>query len=98
MDVPFTADEVNNAVRRLKKRKPPGPGLLVEHLKAGGEALIIWRRNILNSVVELEVIPEVLQRSVIVPVNKAGGKDPMFVDSYRGITLTSMVVKVLDFC
>ena len=55
------ANKVTNAVRKLKKRKDPGPdGLLAEHLKAGGEAVNIWLRNILNAVVELEVISEVL--------------------------------------
>ena len=57
----------------------------------------VWLRNILNAVVKLEVIPEVLKRGVIVLVYKAGGKDPLCIDSYRGITLTSMVAKVLEF-
>ena len=34
---------------------------------------------------------------VVVPVYKGGGKDPMKTDSYRGITLTSTVAKVLEF-
>ena len=53
--------------------------------------------RILNTVIELEAIPEVLKRVVVVPVYKGGGKDPMRRDSYRGITLTSMVSKVLEF-
>ena len=98
LDVPFTSDEVARAVHKLKKKKAPGPdGLLVEHLKAGGDAVIIWLRNILNAVVELEVIPDVMKRGVVVPVYKGGGKDPLKIDSYRGITLTSMVAKVLEF-
>ena len=40
LDVPFTSDEVSRAVHKLKKKKAPGPdGLLVEHLKAGGDYL-----------------------------------------------------------
>ena len=31
------------------------------------------------------------------PVYKGRGKDPMKIDSYRGITLTSMVAKVFEF-
>ena len=98
LDVPFTAEKVANAVRRLKKRKVPGlepDDLLAEHLKAGGKAVIIWLRNILNTIMQLEAIPEVLKRSVIVPVYRVGGKDPLCIDSYRGITLTSMVA---NFC
>ena len=46
----------------------------------------------------MEVIPEVLKRGVMALVYKAGGKDPLCIDSYLGINLTSMVAKVLDFC
>ena len=77
MDVPFTDEEVANTVQRLKRRKAPGPdGLLAERLKAGGEAVEIWLRNILNGIMELEMIPGILKRGIIVPVYKAGGKDP----------------------
>ena len=88
LDVPFTSAR---AVHKLKKKKARGPdGLLAEHLKAGGDAVIIWLRNILNAVVELEVIPDVMKRGVVVPVYKGGGKDPIKIDSYRGITWTSI--------
>ena len=98
LDVPFTAEEVSRAVSKLKKKKAPGPdSLLAEHLKAGGEAVVIWLMNILNATVELESVPTVLKRGVVVPVYKGGGKDSMKIDSYRGITLTSMVAKVLEF-
>ena len=53
--------------------------------------------NILNATGELECVPTVLKRGVVVPVYKGGGMDPMKIDSYRGITLTSMVAKVLEF-
>ena len=97
LDVPFAAEEVSGAVTRLKGRKAPGPdGLMAEHLKSGGEVVVIWLMRILNAVIELEAVPEVLKRGVIVPVYKGGGKDPMRTDSYRGITLTSMVSKVLE--
>ena len=98
LDVPFTAEEVSGAVSRLKGKKAPGPdGVMAEHLKFGGEVFVIWLMRILNAVIELEAIPEVLKRGVVVPVYKGGGKDPMRRDSYRGITLTSMVSKVLEF-
>ena len=60
LDVPFTSEEVFIAVSKLKKKKSPGPdSMLAEHLKAGGDAVVIWLRNVLNAVVELEVVPEV---------------------------------------
>ena len=37
IDVPFTLGVVEKAVKRLKKRKDPGPdGLMAEHLQGGG--------------------------------------------------------------
>ena len=89
---------LSRAVSKLKKKKAPGPdGLLAEHLKAGGEAVVIWLMNILNATVELESVPTGLKRGVVVPMYKGGGKDPMKIDSYKGITFTSMVAKVLEF-
>ena len=57
----------------------------------------VWLRNILNAVVKLEVMVVGLKRHVMVLVYKAGEKVPLCIDSYRGITLTSMVAKVLEF-
>ena len=42
-------------------------------------------------------LPEVLKSGVIVPIYKGGGKDPLKVNSYRGITLTSTVSKAMEF-
>ena len=70
---------------------------MAEHLKGGGDAVVIWLLRILNAVVELEVVPDVLKEGFILPVYKVGGKDPLRVDSYRGVTLTSVVAKVLEF-
>ena len=98
LDVPFSAEEVSAAVLKLQCGKAAGPdGLMAEHLKAGGEMVVIWLLNVLNTIVELEVIPDVLKRGVVVPVYKGSGKDPLRVDSYRGVTLSSMVAKVLEF-
>ena len=76
LDVPFTAEEVSRAVsKRKKKKKSPGlDGLLAEHLGAGGEAVVIWLMNIVNAVVELESVPTVLKRGVVVPVYMGGVK------------------------
>ena len=99
LDVPFSAVEVTGAVKRLKNRKSPGPdGVMAEHLKAGGESIIIWLMNILNAVVDLEVIPDLLKVGIVVPVYKGGGKDPLQVNSYRGITLSSMVGRCWNSC
>ena len=65
LDVPFSSEEVAAAVRKLKGRKTPGPdGLMAEHLKEGGEVMVVWLSNILNAVVDLEVVPSTLKSGV----------------------------------
>ena len=56
--------------------------------------MVIWLLNVLNTIVELEVIPDVLKRGVVVPVYKGGGKDPL--RQLLGV-MSSMVAKVLEF-
>ena len=98
LDVPFKVDEVKAAIRKLKCSKAAGlDGLVAEHLKYAGESMVIWLRNIMNALMELEMIPDFLKKAVVVPVYKGGGKDPLLMNSYRGITLTSILSKVLKF-
>ena len=65
-------------------------------MKAGGKAIAVWLQVFFNAIVRLESIPSALKVGNIVPINKGGGKDPLDVQSYRRITLTSVIVKVLE--
>ena len=49
------------------------------------------------SYIDLESVPDSLKRGVVVLVYKGSGKDPLQVESYRGVTLSSVVTKVLEF-
>ena len=44
----------------------------------------------------LEALPNSLNCGIIVPVYKGSGRDPLLPGSYRGITLSSVVSKVLE--
>ena len=81
----------------MKLKKSAGPdNLTAEHLKFGGQSIIIWLTEIFNSVVDVEQIPTCLKLGITIPVYKGGGKDPLNVNSYRGITLNSVISKVLE--
>ena len=86
LDVPFTTQEVEHAVK-LKKSAGPD-NLITEHLRYGGRPIITWLTGILNSVVDVENVPTI-------SIYKGEGKDPLNVNSYRGITLNSVISKVL---
>ena len=97
LDVPFSIEEVEHTVYKMKLKKSAGPdNLTAEHLKFGGQSIIIWLTEIFNSVVDVEQIPTCLKLGITIPVYKGGGKDPLNVNSYRGITLNSVISKVLE--
>ncbi len=62
----------------------------------GGENLKLWIKKIFNRISSLEEIPASLNEGLIVPVHKGKGKDPFLPGSYRGITLSSVLSKVLE--
>lgn len=62
----------------------------------GGNAVDVWLNGMLNAIIELEVVPEVLKTGIVVPVFKGNGKDPLKMNSYWGVTLTSVIAKVLE--
>ena len=70
--------------------------LKAEHLKYGGPTLRDWVLQICNAIVEAESIPTSLKTGIITPVYKRGGKDPLNTNSYCGVTLTSVLAKVLE--
>jgi len=87
LDTPFTTEEVDNALTRLKPSKAAGHDLLQPgHLKYGGEVIRIWVQQISNAIVELESVPDALKMGIVTPIYKGGGKDPPDTNSYHGIS------------
>ena len=73
---PFTVEEVEKAIIRLKRRKAPGPdNLMAEHLIEGGQSVVVCLTNILNAIIDLEAIPDSFKSGLVVPVYKGSGKD-----------------------
>jgi len=58
--------------------------------------VVHWLTGILNIIIELEEVPDVLKCGIVVPIYKGAGKDPLNPCNYRGITITSVVCKVLE--
>ena len=97
LDVAFNTEEVDHAVNKLKIKKSAGPdNLTAEHLKYGGNSIIVWLTEILNAIVDMEQIPACLKLGITIPIYKGRGKDPLNTNSYRGITINSAISKVLE--
>lgn len=74
--MPFTTEEVADAVQNVQSRKAAGSDeLLAEHLNEGGGTL--WPIGIFDAVVDIEVVSDVLECDTVVPVYEGGGKDPL---------------------
>ena len=97
VDTPFTLEETEGVIKNLKSGKASGlDHLQAEHLKFGGNSLVLWVQQVCNAAVELETIPDVLKLGVVNPVYKGNGRDPLDTNSYRGITLSSVLSKILE--
>ena len=90
LDTPFSSEEIDRVLHNLKPGKSAGYGLEPEHLKYGGAALSLWIRQVVNA---FECVPEL---GIVIPLYKGGGKDPLDTNSYRGITLSPVLAKVVE--
>ena len=78
-------------------QEAPSPdGIQSEHLKYGGEMITQWLTQVLNCILDLETIQQTFKHSIIVPVQKGKGCDPLSCGTYRGIPLVSVPAKVME--
>lgn len=96
---PLTRDDIRQALATLKSQRSPGPdGITAEVLRAGGEPIIEWLYGLVEplwSNMDGSEFPKALSETTIVPIQKKG-KDPTRVESYRPITLTSHLLKLIE--
>ena len=93
---PITLGETLAALKKLNLSKSPDAfGLTAEHLKLAPPQLMLKITDIFNVVLQRGRIPDALRMGFIVPVPKSG-RDPHYVDSYRGITITPVLSKLLE--
>ena len=93
-DMEVGREEVRRAVEKLKNSKAAGiDGIMAEVLKYGGEWMLesVW--ELCREVFEKEKIPEQWSKAVKVPIRKKGKGEEY--GNYRGVTLLSVVGKVL---
>jgi hypothetical protein len=78
--------EVEIAIAKLKKYKPPGSDQIpAELIQAGGERLLSAIHKFINSVWNKEELHDQCKESIIVPVHK--NDDKIDYNNYRGISL-----------
>ncbi|MEW8547096.1 MAG: hypothetical protein AB2693_26575, partial [Candidatus Thiodiazotropha sp.] len=92
---PATLEEVQHAILRLKSNKAADyMDLTSEHLKYGGHCVEAYLVNLVNFIFAAKRVPPVLKSGQITPIFKKGEKtNPA---NYRGITVTSIILKVVE--
>ena len=97
VDTPITVEEIEAAIAKLKRGKSCGPdGIFPEHILFGGSAYKLWLVKIFNEIIDFESIPRSFLNSIIVPIYKGKGRDPLLAKNYRGISLTSVIGKLSE--
>ena len=92
---PVTEQEVTKALRKLKNNKAADSmGLCSEHLKLGGTPVVGFITSSLNCLIRARAVTAVLKEGILTPIYKKG--DPTNPGNYRGITVTPVLLKVLE--
>ena len=95
-EVDFTEVEIRESIRRLKNGKAAGPdGIRPEFIKNLPDNAISTLCEIINDSWNKEWVPQEWRTATIVPILKKG-KDGQEVGSYRPISLTSQLGKLME--
>ena len=96
MTKPITMTELKKALKKLKKKKSPGPdGVTNEMLTHLGKAALDKLLDIFNLTWEKGDVPQMWKEATMIPILKTG-KNKSKPLSYRPISLTSCVCKTME--
>ena len=93
---PITMRELKRNIKRIRKNGAPGPDdIAPTFLKALGPLALSELLRIFNDSFSGATIPQIWRHAIIIPVLKSG-KPASKISSFRPISLTSVVVKLLE--
>ena len=96
MTSPFTLEELNSSIDDLQEKKAPGPDNIPnDMLKHLGPAAKKKLLSIYNTSWQKGIIPKSWKKATMIPILKPG-KPPNKADSYRPISLTSCLCKLME--
>ena len=95
MNDPVSTSEVQTALKKLKSNKAADcMDITCEHLTFGGTLVILFLTDMINYIFECKQVPSVLKEGLVTPIFKKGDRsDPA---NYRGITVTTVLLKVIE--
>ncbi|VDI04539.1 Hypothetical predicted protein [Mytilus galloprovincialis] len=88
---------VSEVICQLKNGKAAdSAGICSEHLKYGGKTLVVMLTKLINLIFQSCTLPELFEMGLVSPVFKNKGKPATDPNSYRKITVTSVINKVME--
>ena len=91
-----TPSEVKKIINSFKNNKAQDcRGLAAEHLKFSPDSVSFYLADIMNYILRTGYVPRQLKEGVLTPVLKID-KDPTLPTNYRGITVLSILGKLLE--
>ena len=92
---PVLQTELQKALAKLKNNKAmDSMGLCSEYLKLGGQPVTEFVTGMLNCLIKAKAVSSILKEGLLTPIYKKG--DPTNPGNYRGITVTQVLLKVLE--
>lgn len=90
-------EDVKEGIKHLNRGKQDGiPDLFTDHYINGGGRLEVYIGLLLNSMVIHGYCPTEFERTRVIPIPKDNKKSLNSSDNYRGISLSSVLGKILD--
>ena len=86
-------DEIQNAMKKMKQGKAPGPdGITLELIMEGGEIILQHLRTLFTQCLKLGRVPKSWKHGQIISIHKKGDKED--IRNYRPISLLSTTYKI----
>lgn len=96
-ETPISDKEVSVALRKMKNGKAPGfDGIVTEHIKIVEDIILDYLVKLFNAIIDVEHYPQQFKSGVTVTLFKGGNKDKLDMNSYRDITLMSVLQKLFE--
>ena len=83
----FTEEEVERAIKRMKRHKAQGVDGMTSDIKLGGPIVLTYLTNIFNNILKTKQIPDSWHEAKIAILFRKG--DPKDIKNYRPITSIS---------
>jgi hypothetical protein len=96
-DIAIRKEESIDAMKKMNSGKAPGlDQLVIEHIRLAEDILLDSVVDLFNQILRTEKYPKQFKRGVTITLFKGGKKDRLDPNSYRDITLTSVLQKLFE--